>query len=58
VETLLLAVADHIERADDVARRLIEQVDNAALDAPEESAEEAGTATGSATSTSAPAGRP
>jgi GTP diphosphokinase / guanosine-3',5'-bis(diphosphate) 3'-diphosphatase len=64
VETLLLAVADHIERAEVIAARLIEQVDNAALDAalgddhgfaPDEPVD---TAPGSATSTSAPAGRP
>src|SRR5262249_24082848 len=71
VETLLLAVADHIERADLIVTRLIEQVDNAALsddqlEIPEGqpaagfegSDEPADTTAGSATSTSAAAGRP
>jgi len=33
VESLLVAVADHVVSAEDVARRLIEQVDSGAIEA-------------------------
>jgi GTP pyrophosphokinase len=55
VDTLLLAVADHVEQASTIADRLIEQVDNAALDLPPETA--AANASAPATSISATAGR-
>jgi GTP pyrophosphokinase len=58
VETLLLAVADHVEQAAEIAERLIEQVDNAALDLGPETAAASPPATASSASASASVGTP